>query len=407
MSSRYAPLMKRFTLLALLATGTAFAADWPHWRGPSFNGISAESDWKSEWSGDGPKVLWKANVGIGFASFTVANGKVYTTGNADNTDTVYCFDATSGKEIWKHSYPADLGDKYYEGGTSGTPTIDGDRVYQLSRWGDTFCFDAATGKVLWTKNVQKETEAGIPDWGFGGSVLVQGDLLILNVGVSGLALEKATGKIVWKSETDNAGYSTPLPYKHGNESLAILGSGKSFVAVNVKTGAKVWEFPWNTRYGVNASDPVISGDQVFIASGYNKGCALVKLDGNTPVAVWQKKDMRTQMNPCVLLNGHLYGIDGDENSRASLKCLDLATGTVKWEDKSVGFGSVTAADGKLLVMTSKGELITAKASADSFDVISRAQVLSGKCWTVPVLANGRIYCRNAAGDVVCLDVRTK
>src|SRR5689334_4904497 len=110
-------------------TALANAADWPQWRGPHRNGISEEKGWKSNWGSAAPKVLWKASVGLGFASFTVAENRVYTTGNAENTDTVFCFDAATGKEVWKKSYPSDLGDKYYEGGTSGTPTLEGGRLY--------------------------------------------------------------------------------------------------------------------------------------------------------------------------------------------------------------------------------------------------------------------------------------
>jgi outer membrane protein assembly factor BamB len=398
------------TLLALSLTISpwAAAADWPQWRGPQVNGISQETGWQSKWSGNGPKVLWTAQAGLGFSSFVVAKGRVYTTGHADEKDTVFCFDAVTGKQQWKHTYPADLGDKYYEGGTSATPTVDGDRVYHLSRWGDTFCFDAASGKIIWQTNVQKDTGANIPDWGFAGAPLVHGNLLILNVGRSGCALDKITGTVVWKSDEDNAGYSTPLLRKRSDGGVeVILGSGRSYLAVNPKDGTILWEHRWNTSYGVNASDPIVSGDHVLISTGYNKGAALLKIDGSAPVQVWQNRSFRNQFTSSVLIDGHVYGIDNDENKSASLKCIDFMTGAVKWTDESVGFGSLMAADGKLIVLASKGELITANASPQKFDVISRASVLDGKSWSQPVLANGRIYVRNAPGKVVCLDVSGK
>lgn len=389
--------------LFLLVTGAApaVAADWPLWRGPAYDGISVEKEWQL--SGE-PKVLWEAEVGLGFSSFVVAQGRVLTTGHADEKDTVFCLDAKTGNEIWKHTYPADLGDKYYEGGTSATPTVDGDKVYHLSRWGDLFCFEAATGKVVWEKNVQKETEANIPDWGFAGAPLVQGDLLILNVCKAGMAVEKATGKIVWKSETDSAGYSTPYPIHRDGKQLAVIGSGDGYVAVEVKTGKQVWFFPWNTRYGVNAADPILSGDLLFISSGYNKGCSLLKLGAGEPEKVWESKALKNQFNSSVLIDGHLYGIDGDQNSRSALKCLRLSDGEEIWAEKEIGFGSLMAADGRLIILTAKGELVVAKASAEKFDEISRAQVLSGKCWSAPVLANGLLYARNSEGHVICLDL---
>lgn len=389
--------------VSVLGVSLLQAADWPVWRGPAHDGISPEKEWRSQWTSD-PKVLWEAEVGLGFSTFVVADGRVFTTGHADDKDTVFCLDAQTGKEIWKHSYPADLGDKYYEGGTSATPTIDGGKVYHLSRWGDLFCFDAATGKVVWEKNVQKETDANIPDWGFAGAPLVQDKLLILNVGKAGMAVDKNTGKIAWKSEADTAGYSTPFPLTRDGKKIAIIGSARSYIAVEVATGMPVWEHEWTTRYGVNAAAPILSGDTLFISSGYNKGCTLLKLTKSQPEIVWVNKDLKNQFNSSVLVNGHLYGIDGDSNSRSALRCVRLADGEVMWTEKDIGFGSLMAADGKLIVLSAKGELVIAKASPEKFDEISRVQVLSGKCWSVPVLANSRLYVRNAEGHVVCLDL---
>ncbi len=388
--------------LLLLALGfviTANAADWPHWRGPNRDGISAEKI-----TGTEVKKVWEASIGIGFSSFSVADGRVYTTGHANGKDTVFCLDAKTGKQIWKHEYAADLGDKYYEGGTSATPTLENGKAWHLSRWGNLFCFDAATGKVLWEKNIQEETGADIPDWGFAGSPLVSGDLVILNVGKSGTAVEKATGKIVWKSEKANAGYGTPHPITVNGKAQVVLSSGRAFKGVDPTSGKVLWEHTWTTSYGVNAADPILSGTKLFISSGYNKGCALLDLASAEPAELWRNRLMKNQFNSSVLLEGHLYGIDGDEGKNAVLKCLDFESGTEKWAEPSTGFGALMAADGKLIIITAKGELIIAKANPAKFDPISRTQVLDGRCWSAPVLANGRLYVRNAAGKMVCLAV---
>jgi len=382
------------------------ANDWPNWRGPTHNGISTETGWLDHRAAEGPPILWKAKVGSGFSSFAIANGRLYTAGNQTNTDTVFCLDAVSGKPVWTHSYEAALGDTYFEGGATGTPTVDDNRVYTLSRWGDVFCFEAASGKIVWSKNVHKETNIRIPTWGFGGSALVHGNEIMLNVGEAGLALEKTTGKILWQSANKESGYSTPLPVQIDGKSLAILGSGRAYIGVDPDTGHEVWRARWQTQYGVNASDPIVDAGRIFISTGYGKGASLFKLrlDGREPEAVWTSKVMRNQFNSSVLLNGFLYGIDGDAGEKAALKCVEFATGTMKWEEKGVGSGALMAADGKLIVLTDYGELMIAPASPDGFKPSARTQVLGGKCWTTPILANGKIYCRNAAGNLVCLDV---
>ena len=387
--------------LALVSL-SAYANDWPNYRGPDHNGISKETGWLTQWPADGPKKLWKAKVGIGFASFAVSNGKVYTVGNANDSDTLFCFDANTGAEVWKQSHPAKLDAKYYEGGPSATPTVESGKVYTFSKRGVVRCFDAAKGMVIWTKDLAEELKAAMPTWGFAGSVLIEGDLALLNVGSRGAALDKKTGKIVWSSDPDEAGYSTPVPFDSGGKSAITMAIKQDVVALSVADGKELWRFPWKTQYDVNPTDPILSGNKVFISSGYNHGAGLFDVGSSPPKKVWENKNMRNHMNSCVLWKGHVYGLDENQ-----LRCLVFDTGEVKWTDKVTGKGSLMLADGKLIVLSERGELLVADASPDGFKPIARAQVLGGKCWTTPVLANGKIYCRNAAGDVVCVDVGGK
>ncbi len=404
----YHPVMTcRYPLLFIaLLIPAVHAADWPQWRGPERDGISKETGWNATWPEEGPKVLWKAEAGIGFSSFSVVGDRVYTTGFAKEEDTLYCFNAADGTVVWKHSYPAELGDKYYEGGTSATPAVSGGQVFHVSRWGDAMCLDAGTGKVVWSKNLATETGAAIPDWGFAGSPLVRKDDVLFNIGLHGLAVAKATGEVKWKSDPSSSGYSTPLPVP-GKPEEVIFSSTKFYTAVDAATGNKLWEYPWKTQYGVNAAEPVADGGFVFISSGYNKGCTLIKVEEGKATKVWESKAMRSMFNSCVLVDGHLYGPDGNDGDNGALKCLDFKTGKVKWERKGFGVGGVTVADGKLIALSARGELMVAPVSPDQFEPTSSAQVLGGRCWTTPVLANGRIFCRNASGSVVCLDVKGK
>ena len=390
---------------ALPLSGAAF--DWPRWRGPDINGVSHEDSGSTGWPKEGPNQLWKANVGTGFSSVAVAQGRVFTLGNAQETDTLFCFNADTGAVVWKHSYACPLDPKYYEGGPGSTPTVEAGRVYTLSKRGHLFCFEAASGDVVWQRNLIEELGVAKPEWGFAGSPLVEGDLVLLNLGSAGTAVQRKTGRVVWTSGKEMAGYATPVPFRSGGQRCALVFAAKALVAVNASTGAELWRLPWVTRWNINAADPVLAGDGVFVST-FDQGGALLQLGDGKPAERWRCKEMGNHFNSCVLVGDYLYGVDGNtDKPGAELRCLSLKTGQVQWSHRGLGLGSLMAADGKLIVLSDAGLLIVAEASPAEFKPLAQAQVLGGKCWTVPVLSNGRIYCRNAKGDVVCVDVSGK
>lgn len=396
--------------IALCLATVAFSAlafdlradDWPNYLGPDFNGISKETGWTAHWPANGPKRLWKAKVGLGFASFSVANGRVYTTGNVNDKDIVYCFDANTGAELWKHSYPAPLDPKYYQGGTSATPTVEGERVYTFSKRGVVNCLDAAKGTVIWTKDLAEELKAEIPTWGFAGSVVIEGDLALFNLGSAGAALDKKTGKVVWSSGPEASGYATPVPFSSGGQKAIVLALKDTVAAVTVKDGKQLWSFPWKTQYDVNAAVPILSGSKLFISSGYGHGGGVFDVSAKPPKKIWENKNMRNHMASSVLWKDHLYGVDENQ-----LRCVVFDTGEVKWTDKVSAKGALMMADGKLIVLSENGELLVADATPAGFKPISRVQLFGKICWAAPVLANGKIYARNGGGDMVCLDVSGK
>ena len=399
--------MKLFSATAVLAlvtlgTFTASGSDWARWRGPDLNGISPEKGWQAQWPAEGPKQLWKASVGTGFSSFSVSDGRVYTMGNSANTDRVFCLDAKTGKVVWEHSYPCPLDPKNFEGGPCATPTVADGRVFTFSRKGDLLCLDAAKGTVVWSKNLNQELGLEIPTWGCASSALVEGELVVVNMGIAGVALERKSGKVVWVSDKSAGAYATPVPLKIGSERCLAIFSAQSLVTVKAATGQLVWSYPWKTSYDVNSADPIVDSDKVFISAGYNHGGTVVKVTGQGAEKVWENKNLRNHFNSCVLWKGFLYGPDD-----SGLRCVAFDTGDLKWTYGEFGKGSLVVADGKLVALSEKGELIIADATPTAFKPISRAQVLKGKCWTTPVLSNGHIYCRNAVGDVVCLDVKGK
>jgi len=322
-------------------------------------------------------------------------------GKRTNTDTVYCFDAQTGAELWKHSYPCPLEPKWYEGGTLSTPTVDAGKVYTLSKMGDFFCLDTETGKVLWHKQLNKELGFELPTWHFASSTLIVDDKAVLNVGTAGVALDKNTGDIVWQTGKDKCGYATPVPFvMNGQAGLALFGE-VTLTAVNPSDGKRLWQFPWKTQNEVNAADPIVAGNQVFVSSGYNRGCGLLQVDGGKVTRLWENKVMAMQINSPILRDGYVYGFD-----EAVFKCLRLQDGRQQWQDKSLGKGSLMmSADGRLILMGDEGELVVANANPQKFDVLARAPVLpKARCWTSPVLAHGKIYVRNTPGDFACLGV---
>jgi len=388
----------------LFPNGAVFSADWPRYRGPGLDGISTEAGLRT--SGEA-KVIWSGEVGLGYSAPVVGGGRVVITGHdGKEQDTVFCLDEKTGEEKWKFSYPQPIGDLYFQGGTTGTATMEGGRVYHLAREGELFCLDAVDGKVIWQKHLNKDFGYTKPTWGFTGAPLVWDDWLFLNAGDSGINLKKGDGSVVWKSGNEEAGYSMPHPVTRNGWRLVVFTNKRSYVCVDASNGSEVWRHKWMTRYGVNAADPIINGDSIFITSGYGKGAALVKwTDKGEPEKVWQNREMQSQMNAPVLIDGHLYGVSGNEGQDGTgLRCLDLATGTVKWTDTTVGHGTVSAVQGNLLVLTEGGDLLVGPATPTVFKPTFKQKAVEPKVWTVPVFANGRVYCRNASGKLVVLDM---
>ena len=403
------PFGPRFNplLLILLAAAPLFAIDWPSWRGPDQKNISPETEWTHQWTGDKPKQLWHADVGLGFGSMAVAENRLFTLGHDTNeTTTLYCFNATTGKRNWKKSWNAPLGDKYFEGGALSTPVIEENRLYLLGRYGKIFCLKAKSGESIWERDLVDEIGVRLPTWGFSGAPVIHEEKLLLNVGESGLCLDKITGKTIWQSAKRASGYSTPTLYSDNNKTYAIFSSDKLYSAVNVENGNSVWSYRWLTRYGVNATDPIVTDDgHAFISTGYGKGSAYIKMFKEDPETLWKSRDFANQLCTSILIDGYLYGVHGDTTHKASLRCVELKTGKTQWIHENFGSGNVLAANGKLIALSGHGDLLIAPVSPQKFSPIAKAKVLEGKCWSAPVLANGLFYCRNAEGDLICLDLR--
>ncbi|MGB0579893.1 MAG: PQQ-binding-like beta-propeller repeat protein [Limisphaerales bacterium] len=378
-------------LVALLLAGNLPASDWPHWRGPNYDGISHE-----RLPDKLPKKLavrWRANVGVGFSAVSVV-------GNRDGNDTIHCLDARTGRTVWRHDYPCELDPKYYEGGPSATPTIHDGSVFTLSKKGHFFSLSLKDGTVIWKRQLTKVYGFELPEWSFASSPVIDGDRVLLNVGREGTALSLHDGKALWKPSLQTAGYASFVPFKH-RDSTHVLFSAKDLLGIDSVKGKVTWSHSRPSSRDVNAADPIVIGNRIIVSS--SRGTELLEI-GAQPKPIWNQRGLRWYFNAGVLIDEHLYSISGTTHRPTQLVCTRLATGEKVWFEDGFGSGALMAAQDKLILFDN-GALTIFKANPEKFDLIHRQKILEGQCWTVPVLANGQIYCRNAAGDLACVSVR--
>jgi outer membrane protein assembly factor BamB len=406
------PLRNRHCLASLLiglAPGLLVAGDWPQWRGPLRNGISTETAWFAAWpSNQPPRVAWRAQVGKGHAAISISGGRAVTAGWNGQEETVFCFDARSGQPLWKQSYPSTPAFQWP--GTRGTPTVDGHAVYTLSQQGSLRAWDTKDGRLRWTVELNKNYQPD-KDYGFPWSPLVAGDHLVFCAGAKGLAVNKATGAFAWGNDGRNGTCASTVPFAQGGtRGVAVLVSAPdrnsvSVIGVDPATGRELWRStPWREKWGAVCSDLIFESNRFFLTSAEQyPRCARFTIRGATATEDWSNAKLAIYTGGGVLLGSSLFGV----SKAGLLKCLDWDTGEEKWSQRGFGeFGALIAADDKLLVQTSdSGELVVVAGAADGYREIRRVKVLARepKTFTPPVLANGCIFCRSYAGEVVCLN----
>jgi outer membrane protein assembly factor BamB len=397
-----------------LAAGlqSASAADWPQWRGPERNGISAETDLLDAWPEGGPRLVWTASgAGGGFSSMAVAGGRLYTLGELeDDSEYLLAFDAADGKLLWKLRNGGDY-DNDRGGGPRSTPTVDGDRIFVYGSLGD---LRAATldGKSVWHVPVLEKFGTGNLEWGLSESPLVVDGKVIVASGSPGgsiVAFDRKTGEVVWQSAglTDQPGYASAIAATVGGVRQVVHFTSKAAVGVRLSDGKPMWRYTQVANDTANCATPAFRDDRVFFTSGYDTGGALLKLatsGGETAASeAYFTRDMQNHHGGVVVLDGHVYGF-----SDTNLTCLDLATGKVKWRDRSVGKGSLIAADGKLYLLSERNTVALAEANPAGYKEISRFsfEASSHHSWAHPVIANGRLYIRDRDA-IRCYDVKAQ
>ncbi len=415
-----------FSFLALSVN----AGDWPQFRGPNLDSATAEKI-SAKWPEQGPHQLWKVPMSGGFGSITVSKGKALTLTLRELDGVTYeicqAFDAKSGKELWTaqlsvanylEKNPTSQANSGAPSNTGGdgprsTPSSDGERVYVLTGSLNLYALDAQTGKIVWRKDIIHEHRGRNIGWSNAASPLIDGDNVYVAGGGPGealLAFNRKTGALAWKGEDDMMTHATPTAATIHRVRQVIFFTQKGLVSLETKTGKVLWRFPFRFTTST-AMTPVVSGDIVYCSAGYGVGSAAARVqkseEGFNATELWNKsaKEFNNHWSTPLAKDGFLYGLFGfKEYGRCPLKCVELATGEVKWSKEGFGPGGTILAGDKLVVLGDAGQLVIAEPNPKAYNELARANILEGKCWSTPSVADGRIYARSTK-EAVCLDTK--
>lgn len=393
-----------------VSPGPLAGQDWPQFRGPQQDGVVRGEAIRLNWDQHPPKELWRHLVGKGWSSFAVAGGAAYTLEQRGNRETTVCYDFDSGLEIWTHSDPVRFDSTMGGDGPRATPTVHEGRVYTLGATGILNCLDAATGRRHWSKDTLREARADVLEWGMAGSPVIEGDLVFVNPGGGRdrgvIAYHRLTGEEVWAAGDDPASYSTPkLATIHGVRQL-LVHHAVGLSSYDVQTGRELWSYrdDWRNTPKVNAAQPIVRGNRVFISAGYQTGSALLEIeyDGTrwSIEVPWRKPNFfRLKFNDAVYKDGYVFGLDD-----SILSCIDFETGRRMWRlRENFGYGQVLLVDDVLLVSAESGEIALVEATPERPRVLARFKAVEGVTWNHPVISHGRLLVRNNR-EAACFDI---
>lgn len=382
----------------------AEAPFWPRFHGPQGTNMSPETGLLKQWPAGGPKLLWTAKgIGEGFATVAIADGLIYTDGNLDGKTVITAL-GLDGKIRWQA--PNGKAWSGAQRGTRGTPTIDGDRLYHESPWGQVCCLDAKTGQAVWSLDILEKFRSKNINWALAESLLIDGDRVICCPGgpeTAVVALDKATGQVVWKSPSagDLAGYSSPALAEYHGLRMILTMTSRAIIGVNADTGDLLWRHEHITPWNENICTPIFRDGWVFTSTGHRVGSVMLKVTVNGRKASveehWRSVDLDNHHGGVVLLDGYLYG----SRWTPQWVCLEWKTGKTMYEDRGVGKGSLTFADGMLYTLGEQGQVGLVRAAPNAHKIVSRFRLPKGgegPAWAHPVVCGGRLYLRH--GDLL-------
>ena len=414
--------MNYFTRIAVLSalvlqvlTAACRAADWPQFLGPARNGISTETGLIEKLPESGPKELWRVKGGVGMSGLAIGGNRLVTLIQRDGKQWAIALDALTGKPLWESPLAPEYENQMGHG-PRATPTIAGEHAFVFTGEGVLAAINMADGKPIWSHNVIQQFKGEVADYGMASSPLVAGDNVVVIAGAPNAtvaAYNTKSGKLAWTAGSDPAGYSSPALLNLGSGQQIAAYTGAAAIGLAPQTGKLLWRYPYETDFACNIAVPLAVDGKVFISSGENHGCVLLGLEKNGAefltkeawTSLGAQSVMRNEWQTSILLDGHLYGFDnvGSAGPVTHLTCVNAATGKRVWQQQRFGKGNLIAADGKLWIVTMKGELVLVRATPKGYEGMGRSHVI-GSTRQAPSLAGGRLYLRDDA-EIVCLDVR--
>lgn len=423
----------------LLCLGVGLGADWPRFLGPTGDGKSPETGVVTHWGPCGPPVVWHRPLGTGYGIGSVSGGRFFQFDRHQDQARLTCLDARTGKFLWKFEYPTEYEDMLgYNNGPRSSPVIDGSRVYLFGAEGMLHCVDARDGKPVWKVDTAKRFGVVQNFFGVGSTPVVEGNLLVVPVGgsppesqgagrfaldrVKGngtgvVAFDKMTGEVKYTLTDELASYATPQLATIGQRRWCFVLARGGLIGLDPSVGKIDFHYPWRSRLhdSVNASTPVVVGDEVFLSEAYGPGSSLLRVRPGGYEILWQdppgrNKAMQCHWNTPLYHNGYLYGSSGRYSNTAELRCIEWKTGKILWSQPGLRLASLLYVDGHFVCLSEDGVLRLIKATEKQYVEVAKAVVrqtpdgpplIEPPAWAAPILSHGLLYVR---GDdrLVCL-----
>ncbi len=406
------PHVRLSVIIALLLFAASAYADWPNLRGPHYSGVSDENGLASSWPANGPPVLWRAELGQGYSSFACSGDRVYTLDQSRSAECVACLDVRTGREIWRRGI--DLPWKFDSDlpGPRSTPTLAGGRVYYAGAFGVAGCLDARNGSPIWSFNVTETFRGEGTFFGYACSPLVEGGRVFLSAGgrdAAVVALDAKTGSVLWTSGSGPASYASAMPITVGGRRQIVVSLMNVIEGLDPATGNRLWESRGSKGYDEHTAQPLWEEPWLLAPTSFRLGSRCFRLDASGLTPAWQGRVLSNDFVSSVARGGLVYGFDledmqptGERPAAGRFKCIEIATGKVRWQAKETGMASVVAADGKLILWNESGELILARETPERYEEMGRAPIFYNEvCWTAPAFDRGRLFLR-AQNQAACV-----